>query len=408
MKTLSKNTVCFLLTFSFCAFFSGCSSNPSPSDGQQAVQARINQDAQGRIKLNSFRKTNGQLAEVMGVKVYGLEFEAKIEFTENCKWLVGQVDRRIGFQTSKLPNQSNVLAQFSEDTLNPGSIVKQGQQIMISGVIHFEKKENGWSVDGIDINRSTSLTAASIGNEFADKNEVKVSSNNQSTAQQTGGNQPHAQQASGGQESFEATKTKAEMGDAKTQCYLGFCYAEGKGVTKDYVEAVKWFRKAAEQGFAPAQDNLGTCYTFGNGVPKDYDEAAKWFRKAAEQGIALSQFNLGYCCYVGQGVTQDYGEAAKWFGKAAEQGLAAAQFNLGVAYAKGQGVMQNNQEAYIWLWIAAEQNYQGAASQRDIVASFLSQQEISSAVVKANGRNLAIITKQIQGSISDGPTSKIR
>jgi hypothetical protein len=251
-------------------------------------------------------------------------------------------------------------------------------------------------------------------NYQVDGNKLKLTDSNGAITTFILGDQSHVQQTGGIKESAEIIKTKAqaEIGDAKAQCYLGFCYAEGKGVTKDYLEAAKWFRKSAEQGFGPAQENLGTYYTFGNGVPKDYDEAAKWFRKAAEQGLAQSQFNLGYCCYVGQGVIQDYGEAAKWFGKAAEQGLAAAQFNLGLAYAKGQGVMQNNQEAYIWLWIAAEQNYQGAASQRDIVASLLSQREITDAVVKANGRNLAIIVKQTQDSISNnlssGPASKIR
>ena len=32
--------------------------------------------------------------------------------------------------------------------------------------------------------------------------------------------------------------------------YLGDCYANGRGVAKDEVEAAKWFRKAAEQNIA--------------------------------------------------------------------------------------------------------------------------------------------------------------
>ncbi len=40
-------------------------------------------------------------------------------------------------------------------------------------------------------------------------------------------------------------------------------------MTKDYVEAVKWYRKAAEQNHAVAQVNLGVCYANGNGVVKD-------------------------------------------------------------------------------------------------------------------------------------------
>ena len=60
---------------------------------------------------------------------------------------------------------------------------------------------------------------------------------------------------------------------------------EGDVVEQDYVEGVKWIRKAAEQGDAVAQYSLSACYYCGMGVEKDYEEAAKWCRKAAEQGF---------------------------------------------------------------------------------------------------------------------------
>ena len=58
---------------------------------------------------------------------------------------------------------------------------------------------------------------------------------------------------------FLEYKARAEQGDAEAQFNLGFCYDDGRGVEKDYGEAVKWYRKAAEQNFAPAQFNLGYC-----------------------------------------------------------------------------------------------------------------------------------------------------
>ena len=84
------------------------------------------------------------------------------------------------------------------------------------------------------------------------------------------------------QTDFAATKLKAEQGDAIAQHNLGVMYADGEGVTKDYIEAVKWYRKAAEQGLAEAKYNLGLMYAKGNGVTKDYIEAEKWYRKAYE------------------------------------------------------------------------------------------------------------------------------
>lgn len=114
-----------------------------------------------------------------------------------------------------------------------------------------------------------------------------------------------AQQSETALKHFEDTKARAEKGDALAQLNLGYCYNTGQGVTKDEVEAVKWYRKAAEQGNAQAQDSLGVCYSNGYGVAKDNAEAVKWYRKAAEQGYAEAQLNLGWCYSNGFGVTQN-------------------------------------------------------------------------------------------------------
>jgi hypothetical protein len=158
MKTPHKNYSVFFLFIGLCAFISGCSSNPSPSDGKQAIQNQITQDAQGRIKLIEFHKINGQLAEINAIKVYSLEFEAEIEFTEDCKWVVGRFGENLSFITSKLintPSSGFDWNKFLDDTsVHPGTAIKQGHQENISGVIRFEKKENGWSVDGIEITKA--------------------------------------------------------------------------------------------------------------------------------------------------------------------------------------------------------------------------------------------------------------
>ena len=72
---------------------------------------------------------------------------------------------------------------------------------------------------------------------------------------------------------------------ADGQAALGKCYFEGKGVTQDYKEAVKWYRKSADQGSADGQILLGWCYANGTGVSKDKKLAMMWFEKAAESGF---------------------------------------------------------------------------------------------------------------------------
>ena len=59
---------------------------------------------------------------------------------------------------------------------------------------------------------------------------------------------------------------------------------EGRGVPRDYAEALVWFRRAAEQGEPAAQANLGRIYGNGQGVPQDYILAHMWFNLAGVSG----------------------------------------------------------------------------------------------------------------------------
>jgi uncharacterized protein len=58
------------------------------------------------------------------------------------------------------------------------------------------------------------------------------------------------------------------------------------------IEDLDDLKTAAAQGGMDPQYNLGVAYEFGEGVTQDYAEAAKWFRKAAAQGHEYALFNL--------------------------------------------------------------------------------------------------------------------
>ena len=98
------------------------------------------------------------------------------------------------------------------------------------------------------------------------------------------------------------------------------------------VQAVAMWTNAANQGHLRANCSIGHVYEIGSGVTQDYNEAARWFRKAADQGNVEAQCKLGALLCDGKGVTQDYNEAAQWYRKAADQGDAGAQFSLEVTY----------------------------------------------------------------------------
>ena len=203
---------------------------------------------------------------------------------------------------------------------------------------------------------------------------------------------------------FGEAKVKAEKGDAESQARLGALYQFGKGVSTNYDEAAKWFRKAAEQdnflgqwslaqcyeeGKGVAKDSasasewrkkaldnpqlielirgeaergnmaqqayLGLCYQIGRAVPRNLEESVRWYRKAADQGHPDSQASLAQAYFVGNGVAENRIEAMKWARKAAEQGFALGQGLLGAGYADGSGVPKNDIEAYKWLALAASQ-----------------------------------------------------
>jgi TPR repeat protein len=56
----------------------------------------------------------------------------------------------------------------------------------------------------------------------------------------------------------------------------------GRGVEKDVVKALELYAKASEQGVAGGQCYLGDCYAKGRGVEKDGALAVKWMQRAAE------------------------------------------------------------------------------------------------------------------------------
>ena len=195
----------------------------------------------------------------------------------------------------------------------------------------------------------------------------------------------------------------ANSGNADAQNYLGFCYENGYGTTKDINQATEWYKKSANLGNinaqqalgrlqkadaealgrqadssynnkryydafplykqiadegnagADAQNKLGKCYYNGYGTAQDYGQAAYWFRKAADRGDANAQTNLAICYQNGNGVAKDYAQAVEWYKRAANQGDVNAQTNLGVCYYNKWGVKQDYTQAVEWYKKAAEQ-----------------------------------------------------
>ena len=94
---------------------------------------------------------------------------------------------------------------------------------------------------------------------------------------------------------FEFYRDKAELGDAKHQFLIGYCYETGKGVEKNFETAISWYRKAAENGFVEVAWYLGLRYEAGreDGIlvsnnGRDIKMAKKWYDLAATQGLQIA------------------------------------------------------------------------------------------------------------------------
>ena len=88
-------------------------------------------------------------------------------------------------------------------------------------------------------------------------------------------------------------KARAASGDPNAQVSLGIAYRDGKGVARNYADALAWFRKAAEKNDAAALDNLGWMYEHGFGTATDFPVAAKYYQASADKGHLQGEWNLG-------------------------------------------------------------------------------------------------------------------
>ena len=172
---------------------------------------------------------------------------------------------------------------------------------------------------------------------------------------------------------FREELGRAHSGNLQAQFNVGWKYANGEGVEKNYAESVRWYREAVNRGHALAMNNLGWAYRNGQGVEQNYSEAMRLFRKSAEKGEAWGMISVGQMYEEGVGVSKDISEAVSWYYKAAvkkydyalerlrvlaeKQNNVDAQRTLGDMFYNGRVVTRNYQEAVKYYRLAAENGH---------------------------------------------------
>ena len=121
-----------------------------------------------------------------------------------------------------------------------------------------------------------------------------------------------------GETRSQAREAAANQGSSDAQYQLGYMYSEGLGVTRDYTESIRWYRKAADNGDADAIFCLANKYYNGQGVTQDYDKALELYHKAADKGVYQAMYVISECYTYGRGVKKDLNQANYWKQKAKE------------------------------------------------------------------------------------------
>jgi len=155
----------------------------------------------------------------------------------------------------------------------------------------------------------------------------------------------------------EAARTilaAAETGLADAQVMLGQILLGGRGIQRDPVLAVRWFRIACTQGNAMAHNMLGRCLEHGWGCDPDPSAAACEYRKAAGQGLDWAMYNLANLFATGRGVAQDQAQALTLYRQAAELGHAKSMNLLGRYLEEGLVVPADSAAALNWYRRSAE------------------------------------------------------
>jgi tetratricopeptide (TPR) repeat protein len=167
--------------------------------------------------------------------------------------------------------------------------------------------------------------------------------------------------------------------------------------------AVLQYTRAASHGYAEAQSNLGMMFESGRGVPRDFNQALLWLNQAHRNGSFVAAYNLGGMFIKGEGVRQDYEQAATLIKEAADRGLPQAQNTLGEIYEK---VFHDYKQAATFYHAAAFQDFQPAlANLRRLSPSDASQVEVlakqTDELRKLSHQTDALST-QIRIAINDG------
>jgi TPR repeat protein len=105
---------------------------------------------------------------------------------------------------------------------------------------------------------------------------------------------------------------------APSMYYVSLCYRDGKGVSKNPVNSMKFLLEAAKRGYAPAQYDLAVEFDKGNVLERNDSLAHHWYETAAGNEEPRALLEMAHRYRDGKGVAQDNAKSIGMLARAAE------------------------------------------------------------------------------------------
>lgn len=168
--------------------------------------------------------------------------------------------------------------------------------------------------------------------------------------------------------------------DKEAAFHLGQCYQNGKGVKKDFAQAIRLYRSAIEKGYTAAEAALEKCFhkigyakiakRFESAeddlLPQDQKMALKYYQKGAAEdespeNRAEAQYRLGLRHENGlDGISKDIENAIYLYKLAAGQNHVEAAFRAAKLLETGEPKVKDEKEAFRYYQLAAKQKHTAA------------------------------------------------
>ncbi len=135
---------------------------PNEGSGRDALIERIDSGSSSRLRVEKFAKTDGQLAEIDGVRTYRMEYLARVETVQSVFITFGD-----GLSSSGILSRALVAADTSEafswgkfygQSVAQGRPALAGDALTVHGTIAYQLKESGWRVSRVAYDATVDTT----------------------------------------------------------------------------------------------------------------------------------------------------------------------------------------------------------------------------------------------------------